>query len=1085
MAEETNQQPSLATEIGNVENPNVKDHQQETGEDQSQLENKLPLTDASTAENREAAQSALGTGQQQVDTDEPKIETNEPSNDEARMSNGETAENAGQQVAESAQQPDTKASEQESSENAELQTGDKKRPRESEDEGSSAATDNQESTGPESKAPEDEQAAGEEEGELDDDDDDEDDDEDEDDDDEAGPRKKQRRERNRFLDIEAEVSDDEEDEEDDEESELVREGFITRGDEEEEETAGPTGRDDRLHRQLDQNLNKSSEEDAQKLAKELRERYGRSSSKQYRAAAQDGYVPQRFLLPSVDTATIWGVRCRPGREKEIVRKLLKKKFNLDKSMGNKKLKIMSIFQRDNYSGRIYIEAPKQSVIEKFTTGVPDIYPAQKLLIPVQELPLLLKPDKSDDVRLEEGSYVRIKRGIYKGDLAVVDQISENNLEVLLKIVPRLDYGKNDEIDADTNTRKQKRPTFAQRPPPQLFNPTMALRMDQANLYKRDDRHFTYRNDDYVDGYLFKSFRIQYLETKNIQPSVEELARFGSKEGNLDLTTISQTIKKAQAAKVTFQIGDRVEVLSGEQKGSKGFVTRTSMDIIAVNLPQLGMKALEFPISSLRKIFEAGDHVTVVGGDHQGDAGLVLAVKNGQVTFVSDQTRANLTISANNLSKSMDSTPTSSEYALHDIVELSAKNVACVIQAGHDIFKILDDTGKVSTITKGSILKKINTARSRLTTVDNKGREIKIGDTVVEKVGARREGQVLYIQTQQIFIVSKKITENAGVFVVNPMNVEAVASKDNLIAGVGSMDLSRMNPDVVAKMRPPQQSAQQASVGRDVALGKTVRIRSAGYKGQLGIVKDVNGEKATIELHSKNKHITMDKRKLMYYNKEGGDGITYDELVNRRGRTPNARIGPSYVSAPRNMATGGMPIGAGGPGSSALSGGMTPGWNSFDGGKTPAVNSGGQGGASAWGGASTWGGQGGASTWGGAGQGGGASAWGGQGAGATSTWGGASAWGNKSSWGGASTWASGGDNNGGVSTWGGDKSSHGGGSVWGNRDGGTSTWGGGTSREANREGGNSTWRNENSGNKSAWGDQGNVSSYGGNSTWGGR
>lgn len=47
-------------------------------------------------------------------------------------------------------------------------------------------------------------------------------------------------------------------------------------------------------------------------------------------------------------------------------------------MGNKKLKILSIFQRDNYSGRIYIEAPKQSVIEKFTTGVPDIYPAQKL-----------------------------------------------------------------------------------------------------------------------------------------------------------------------------------------------------------------------------------------------------------------------------------------------------------------------------------------------------------------------------------------------------------------------------------------------------------------------------------------------------------------------------------------------------------------------------------------------------------------------------------------------------------------------------------------------------------------------------------
>lgn len=883
------------------------------------------------------------------------------------------------------------------------------------------------------------------------------------------------------MDIEAEVSDDEDEDEDEEDSELVREGFITHGDDEDDESGAPGARrDDRLHRQLDQDLNKSSEEDAQKLAKELRERYGRSSSKQYRAAAQDDYVPQRFLLPSVDTATIWGVRCRPGKEKELVRKLLKKKFNLDRAMGKKKLKILSIFQRDYYTGRIYIEAPKQSVIEKFCNGVPDIYISQKLLIPVQELPLLLKPNKSDDVTLEEGSYVRIKRGIYKGDLAMVDQISENNLEVMLKIVPRLDYGKFDEIDPTTQQRKSRRPTFAHRAPPQLFNPTMALRLDQANLYKRDDRHFTYKNEDYIDGYLYKSFRIQHVETKNIQPTVEELARFGSKEGAVDLTSVSQSIKKAQAAKVTFQPGDRIEVLNGEQRGSKGIVTRTTKDIATIKLNGF-TTPLEFPISTLRKIFEPGDHVTVINGEHQGDAGLVLMVEQGQVTFMSTQTSREVTITANNLSKSIDTTATSSEYALHDIVELSAKNVACIIQAGHDIFKVIDETGKVSTITKGSILSKINTARARVASVDGNGNEIKIGDTIVEKVGSRREGQVLYIQTQQIFVVSKKIIENAGVFVVNPSNVEAVASKDNMLSN--QMDLSKLNPEIVSKMGPPSsktlQQPIQSRMGREVALGKTVRIRSAGYKGQLGIVKDVNGDKATVELHSKNKHITIDKHKLTYYNREGGEGITYDELVNRRGRVPQARMGPSYVSAPRNMATGGISAGAASA-STGLSGGMTPGWSSFDGGKTPAVNThggSGGGGVSSWGGASTWGGQGngGASAWGGQGT-GGASAWGGQGTGATSTWGGASAWGNKSSWGGASTWASGGESNGAVSTWGGtgDRSTYG----------GASTWGGTNKNKSTRDGGASAWGNQDGGNRSAWNNQGNKSNYGGNSTWGG-
>ncbi|CAB4256350.1 similar to Saccharomyces cerevisiae YML010W SPT5 Protein involved in regulating Pol I and Pol II transcription and pre-mRNA processing [Maudiozyma barnettii] len=920
-----------------------------------------------------------------------------------------------------------------------------------------------------------------------DDDDNDDDDEEEDEDEDAAPSKRQRQERNRFLDIEAEVSDDEDEDEDEEESELVKEGFITRDDEHEEEGQGR----DRLHRELDQNMNKTSEEDAQRLAKELRERYGRTSSKQYRAAAQDGYVPQRFLLPSVDTATVWGVRCRPGKEKELVKKLFKKKLNLDRAMGKKKLKILSIFQRDNYHGRIYIEAPKQSVIEKFCNGVPDIYINQKLLIPVQELPLLLKPNKSDDVTLEEGNYVRIKRGIYKGDLAMIDQISENNLEVMLKVVPRLDYGKFDEIDPTTGQRKPRRATFANRASPQLFNPTMALRLDQANLYKRDDHHFTYKNEDYIDGYLFKSFRIQYIETKNIQPSVEELARFSSKDGSVDLSNISQALKKSQASKVTFQSGDRVEILVGEQRSSKGIVTKTTTDIATVKLPQFPLKPLEFPISSLRKIFEPGDHVTVINGDHQGDAGLVLIVKQGQVTFMSNQTRQEVTITANNLSKSIDSTPTSSEYALHDIVELSAKNVACIIQAGHDIFKVLDEGGKVFTINKGSILSKINTNRLQLATIDSKGREINIGDSVIEKLGARREGEILFIQNQQVFVMSKKIIENAGVFVLNTSNIEAVASKDNMIGN--KMDLSRMNPDIISKMGPPSAMTPrpQAGPAREVAVGKTVRIRSAGYKGQLGIVKDVNGDKATIELHSKNKHITVDKRKLTYYNREGGEGISYDELVNRRGRVPQGRMGPSYVSAGNPMNTGRQP----GEMGSTLPGGMTPGWNNaFDGGKTPAVNShgAGSGGTSAWGGASSWGGQtGGTSVWGSTG---GSSAWGGQGTGATSTWGGASAWGNKSSYGGASSWAAGGENNGATSAWGGGAAStYGGASTWGNKEGAGSAWGGNRNNNSNdnnnnnnnnnHEGNASAWGNNNNnqqqGNRSAWGNQNN----GGNSSWG--
>ena len=107
-------------------------------------------------------------------------------------------------------------------------------------------------------------------------------------------------------------------------------------------------------------------------------------------------------------------------------------------------------------------------------------------------------------------------------------------------------------------------------------------------------------------------------------------------------SVSQSIKKAQAAKVTFQPGDRIEVLNGEQRGSKGIVTRTTKDIATIKLNGF-TTPLEFPISTLRKIFEPGDHVTVINGEHQGDAGLVLMVEQGQVTFMSTQTSREVTI----------------------------------------------------------------------------------------------------------------------------------------------------------------------------------------------------------------------------------------------------------------------------------------------------------------------------------------------------------------------------------------------------------------------------------------------------------
>lgn len=907
------------------------------------------------------------------------------------------------------------------------------------------------------------------------------------------PKQKKQRPAFNFVDVEAEVSG-EEDEDDEDEDELIKEGFITRegeGADGDEDDDAAHKRSDALHRQLDAKREKLQEMENEKIAAEFTKRHKENAKRaaQQLEAYNEGFIPQRFLLPSVDTAIIWGVRCRPGQEKALVRKLFLRKQTLDVNPKTKNLKIWSIFQRDSFPGRIYIESPKAAVVEKFLQGVPDVYFNQKILVPVQELPSLLSATKkANEVEIETGSYVRIRSGVYKNDLAAVLEVSPNKLSVLLKIVPRIVY-EFDDVEGDSfGKRKRKTVTAANRPPQALFNPTLALRSDPGN-YSMRNNVYIFRNEEYDDGYLIKEFKLNRLITESIIPTVDELTKLNGKEnGNLDLSAVSNSLKKAQQANSVFQTGDTVEILSGEQKGSKAVVqTLISSSIVLVKLFGFNQSS-EYPSSTLRKIFETGDHVAVINGEHVGDSGLVLQVKNGQVTFVSNQTKKNITVTSNNLKKSIDSTPTSNDYVLHDIVTLINKTTACVIEAGHTVFKVKDIKGKVSTVSRSNILNKIETSRSRNTTVDHHGREVKIGDTVLERVGARREGQVLYIQQNEIFVLSRSIIEDAGVFLVSSYTIEALGSKDD--ENNKTLNLTQMNPDIIRQQQKQRQKHEdekknEVRFGRDVALGKTVTVRALGYKGQLGRVRDVTGDRATIELYSSKKNIVVDKRKLNYMHEEGGKSMSYDELVNKRGsvyRSNKPTSDLNFVSR-SNMA---IPT-QGQFGYDGINdGGKTPGWGAMNGGKTPAVGFE-RGSATSYGGSSVWAASGnGNATVRGSGSawnsGGNASTWN---AGNASTWnagGNASSWGGNgsaSTWGGASAWAKDGaqSTHGNASSWGGNKS------AWGassNQQGGNaSAWG---NNANNNNGNNSSWTTNKPGNESSWGSNNNTNN-GSSSTWG--
>lgn len=234
-----------------------------------------------------------------------------------------------------------------------------------------------------------------------------DDDDDDEDDDDEDIRSSKKRRRNKFIDDIAEVSEDEEEEEeDDEEAQNFREEFIAH---DEVDDGIPEKLDSRVHQKFDRAREKERDEDMEAIARDYKERYGKSSQR-YRGDRV--MVSQKLLMPSVNDPNIWAIRCSPGKEKDLIRQIMKKKASLE--LTKNPLEIYSAFQRDNFTGYIYVEARKIEAVNQALKGLVNILTSRsKLLVPVAEYPDLLRPTRSTDVEIVPGIYVRIRRGVYK------------------------------------------------------------------------------------------------------------------------------------------------------------------------------------------------------------------------------------------------------------------------------------------------------------------------------------------------------------------------------------------------------------------------------------------------------------------------------------------------------------------------------------------------------------------------------------------------------------------------------------------------------------------------------------------------
>lgn len=663
--------------------------------------------------------------------------------------------------------------------------------------------------------------------------------------------------------------------------------------------------------------------DAEKQAEILHQRYGnRRSAKGFGDSA---VVPKRLLLPSVDDPSIWAVRCKEGKEREVVLSITKR---IEERLATKdELAITAAFERGGaqsvMKGFIYVEAQRQTDILVALDGMLNVYPRSKMtLVDIKDMPELLRVTKTPT--LEPGAWVRLRRPPkHSGDLAQVLDVTENGLEARVRFIPRLDYGMRDDALASLTTPdgKRKRPggLAGPRPPQRLFSEVEARKRHPRHIQGNPTTNtWSYMGDEFENGFQVKDVKIQQLVVTDVNPSLEEVTRFasGAEDGteNLDLKALAASLKDSNTL-VTYLPGDIIEVYSGEQKGVVGKATNVQGDIVtmAVTEGDLEGQTIEVPIKGLRKRFKVGDHVKVIGGSKfRDEVGTVVKLSEDRVTLLTDQTNTEVTVFSKDLREASDIGGQGSlgQFSLHDLVQLDPTTVGCVVKVDRESLVVLDQYGDTRQLMPSQIPNKLP-KRKQAVAADREGSEIRLDDKVKEFTGQQRQGKIIHIHRSYIFLHTNDSTENAGVFVTKASMVNTIAAKGGRVNAASSgPDLNTMNPALKIHKNGAENKAMQPPVktfGRDRAINQTAIIKKGPYKGLLGIVKDTTDTHARVELHTKGKTVTVPRESLSFRDKT--TGATIDINGRGRGSSGGPSRGPSD-RAPSWQGGSRTPMGAG-------------------------------------------------------------------------------------------------------------------------------------------------------------------------------
>uniref|UniRef100_A0ACD5T8S6 Uncharacterized protein n=1 Tax=Avena sativa TaxID=4498 RepID=A0ACD5T8S6_AVESA len=552
---------------------------------------------------------------------------------------------------------------------------------------------------------------------------------------------------------------------------------------------------------------KEEELSGDELEEFIKERY--SSRSRVRYAGYGGSTQQDAEdeeFTHLKEPIIWRVKCTVGRERQMAFCLMQKFVDLEKY--GTKVPIISAFSLDHVRGFFFVEAEKACDVTEACKGFCNVYVNRSSPVPAADVPSLLSP-RAKPPGVSPGTWVRMKAGNYKGDLAQVVGADDGRKRVLIKLIPRVDLRAISKKFGGAISLKDAAvpaPRLISSEELELFGPHIERRRDRqtGDIFEVLDSLM------FKDGFLYKRVALSSLIYWGIHPTDTELVKFSS----------------SPSTKTSADDMDWVSSVYGHKKRNvpREPDMNTSSD----------MKTSSSSKGKCSKASNLKGSSSTENYDDDGDA---------------------------------------DEFHLHDLVLFGRKDFGVVIAVEKDGFKILKGgpEGSAVIIRKQDIKK--GCVDKMFTAVDHQKKTISINDTVkvLEGPVQGKEGVVKHLYMGILFIYNENESENSGYFCAQCGSCENIKKRRELADSEDNpIPMFSDSGFIPSEQNEQHNNERSYRAPREqlFSIGEMLRIRKGPLKGYLCRVIRIFRNDVTVKLDSLLKIVTVQAEFLSVPTKRG-------------------------------------------------------------------------------------------------------------------------------------------------------------------------------------------------------------------------